>query len=190
MRSGKKANFPAARAAFSLPAARAAFSLVELMIVVAIIGIIAALALPRFQNFQSKARQSEARFNLSSIYTLQVSYSGDNDTYSNFGCLSLGGGAHFTCTTRTSNAWSSWNACNTINDIGFRVTDCRKVRYTYVTGGDQIHFTATASEMDASTFQTRRVFPGCTATYDVWQIDDKKSLYNQDLPTPLQLCND
>jgi prepilin-type N-terminal cleavage/methylation domain-containing protein len=168
----------------------AAFSLVELMIVVAIIGIIATLAIPRFQNFQSKARQSEARFNLSNIYTLQVSYNGDNDTYSNFGCLTSGGGGHFTCTERSSSPWSSWDGCNTTNDIGFRVTDCRKVRYTYSTAGSQSRFTATASEMDANTPTSRRVFPGCTATYDVWQIDDKKSLYNQDLPTPLQTCNE
>jgi type IV pilus assembly protein PilA len=57
------------------------FSLVELMIVVAIIGILAALAIPRFQRFQAKARQSEAKTNLSHVYTLEMSYHGDNDTF-------------------------------------------------------------------------------------------------------------
>ncbi len=57
------------------------FSLVELMIVVAIIGILAALAVPRFQSFQAKAKQTEAKNNLSHIYTLEQTYYGDNDAY-------------------------------------------------------------------------------------------------------------
>ena len=57
------------------------FSLVELMIVVAIIGILAALALPRFQSFQAKAKAAEVSTALSSIYTLQLAYHADNDNY-------------------------------------------------------------------------------------------------------------
>jgi prepilin-type N-terminal cleavage/methylation domain-containing protein len=57
------------------------FSLVELMIVVSIIGILAALAVPKFQSFQAKARAAEVKNNLSHGYTLQMSYHGDNDTY-------------------------------------------------------------------------------------------------------------
>ncbi|MEN9833932.1 MAG: hypothetical protein RL011_125 [Pseudomonadota bacterium] len=59
------------------------FSLVELMIVVAIIGVLAALAVPKFQSFQAKAKQSEAKSNLSHIYTLEQSFYGDQDKYSN-----------------------------------------------------------------------------------------------------------
>jgi len=43
---------------------RKAFSLVELMIVAAIIGILAALAVPRLQNHAIQARESAARDNL------------------------------------------------------------------------------------------------------------------------------
>lgn len=50
------------------------FSLVELMIVVAIIGILAAVAIPNFQRFQAKARQSEARASISAIYTAEKAF--------------------------------------------------------------------------------------------------------------------
>ncbi len=51
------------------------FSLIELMVVVAIIGILSSIAVPNFQVFQAKAKRAEAKGNLSGIYTaLQSSY--------------------------------------------------------------------------------------------------------------------
>ena len=47
------------------------FSLVELMVVVAIIGILAAIAIPNYQKFQARSRQSEAKLTLSGLYTAQ-----------------------------------------------------------------------------------------------------------------------
>ena len=60
------------------------FTLVELMIVVAIIGILAAIAIPNFLKYQAKAKQSEAKVNLKGIYTSQLSYFAEGDTYSDF----------------------------------------------------------------------------------------------------------
>jgi prepilin-type N-terminal cleavage/methylation domain-containing protein len=48
---------------------RHGFTLIELMIVVAIIGILAAIAIPNFVRFQARARQSEVSTNLKSLFT-------------------------------------------------------------------------------------------------------------------------
>jgi type IV pilus assembly protein PilA len=57
------------------------FTLIELMIVVAIIGLLAALAIPNFIKFQARSRQSEAKTNLKSIFTAEKSYYGDKQYY-------------------------------------------------------------------------------------------------------------
>lgn len=69
------------------------FSLIELMVVVAIIGILSAVGIPKYQVFKAKAVQSEAKATLASIYTLQQAYFNDNDQYAssiNTGDDSLG----------------------------------------------------------------------------------------------------
>ena len=50
------------------------FTLIELMIVVAIIGILAAIAIPNFLKFQARARQSEAKTNLKGFFTAAKAY--------------------------------------------------------------------------------------------------------------------
>lgn len=57
------------------------FTLIELMIVVAIIGILAAIAIPNFIKFQARSKQAEARTNLKSVFTAQKSYFGEQDKY-------------------------------------------------------------------------------------------------------------
>jgi type IV pilus assembly protein PilA len=63
------------------------FTLIELMIVVAIIGILAAIAIPNFLKFQAKSKMSEAKTNLGAIYTGQISYFGEQNSYGSFAAI-------------------------------------------------------------------------------------------------------
>jgi type IV pilus assembly protein PilA len=63
------------------------FTLIELMIVVAIIGILAAIAIPNFLKFQAKSKMSEAKTNLGAIYTGQLSFFGEQNSYGNFDAI-------------------------------------------------------------------------------------------------------
>ena len=58
------------------------FTLVELMIVVAIIGILAAIAIPNFIKFQARSKQSEAKTDLKGIFPAEKSYFAEKDSYS------------------------------------------------------------------------------------------------------------
>ena len=63
------------------------FTLIELMIVVAIIGILAAIAIPNFLRFQAKSKQSEAKTNLSGIFTAEESHFAEKNTYADLGVV-------------------------------------------------------------------------------------------------------
>ncbi len=65
------------------------FTLVELMVVVAIIGILATLAVPQYKKFQAKSRQSEARLSLGGAYTIEQSFAAENASYTT--CLGQAG---------------------------------------------------------------------------------------------------
>lgn len=65
----------------SIRKSSAGFSLVELMVVVAIIGILATIAVPQVNKFMAKARQSEAKGNLSTLYSTEKAFFAEYTTY-------------------------------------------------------------------------------------------------------------
>lgn len=68
----------------------AGFSLVELMVVVAIIGILAAMSVGQVQKQIAKARQTEAKTNLSALYTAEKAFQAEFQSYcTDFGAIGL-----------------------------------------------------------------------------------------------------
>jgi prepilin-type N-terminal cleavage/methylation domain-containing protein len=57
------------------------FTMIEMMIVVAIIGLLSVVAIPSFLVYQSKARRSESYANLAEIVRSQKSFQAERDTF-------------------------------------------------------------------------------------------------------------
>ena len=60
---------------------RKGFTLIELMVVVAIIAILAAIAIPQYRKFQLKSKTVEAKENIGAIVTAEESFAAENGQY-------------------------------------------------------------------------------------------------------------
>jgi len=120
----------------------AGFTLVEVMIVVVIVAVLSAMAIPRYMRSATKAKQSEARTILKQIYTMQQAYYAEHLSY----CLD-----GVTANAANSSAYSP-----------LMIEIMPSARYTYVISLNGVdHFTCTATaNLDDD------------ATIDTWVIDD------------------
>lgn len=57
------------------------YTLIELMITVAVIGILAALSIPAFLRFQARAKQAEVKVNLRALNDSQRAFFAESDRY-------------------------------------------------------------------------------------------------------------
>lgn len=146
------------------------FTLIELMIVVAIIGILAAIAIPNFLRYQAQTRQAEARTNLAGIFVAETSYFGEQSRYSNFadiGFALAGTSNRYTYRTHGTNPAGADQGESRI-DAG---TGAVEAENTVVASASTLTgFTATATaNLDND------------PTIDMWHINDlKKDLQTND----------
>jgi type IV pilus assembly protein PilA len=66
---------------------RKGFTLIELLIVVVIIGILAAIAIPKFAATKDKAKLAAVKSDLRNIETAEEAYFSDNQVYGDLGML-------------------------------------------------------------------------------------------------------
>ena len=136
------------------------FTLIEVMITVAIIGILAAIALPSYKNYIRRGQQPEAFNALSDYRTKMEQYYQDNRNYGSTG------------TTCADNATAnSWN--------GFAPNGAKYFTFTCATSNTQqaytITATATAGQVKDDTYtidqngnRTTTKFKGATVTAACW----------------------
>jgi len=126
------------------------FTLVELMIVVAIIGILAAIAIPNFIKFQARSKQAEPKANLKALFVAQRSYFSERDTFSSLnadiGFVPERGNRYAIWNGGATSTQSARNAAqeNIVNTNSGYTVDTYK-GYLAMTSGAIDNVTATAS---------------------------------------------
>ena len=108
---------------------RKGFTLIELLIVVVIIGILAAIAIPKFANTKQKAVKASMVSDLRNLATAQEAFYADSSTYAtSYGTTIATGQLNFapsqknTLTINTSSSSSGWAA--TISNPGYSPGAC------------------------------------------------------------------
>ena len=171
------------------------------MVVVAIIGILAAVAIPNYQKYQARSRQTEAKVGLAAAFTAEKGFAAEQNSFSsclnNIGYTPDGNNTTkryytigFSLGTNTSCGLGATNSCNgysfdattatAVCAAGF-LTTAYQATVSAAQGG-----TAPAladlrdSRIDKATFTIEAGGNVSTTsnTIDYWTIDDNKVLTN------------
>ena len=144
------------------------FSLLELMVVVAILGVLAMVAIPRYNMFRARSRQAEAKTNLGVIFTLQEAFKIEREQFFDGKKDTWGGEDMYTKTANDNADGAGYitkggtHKCGR-NMLGFRMANCAQARYAYLVGqADEDEFLVIAHAYSDRTQQ--RIFPGCDGT--------------------------
>lgn len=169
------------------------FSLVELMVVVAIIGVLTAVGVPYLQGAISKARQTEAQTNLSALFQSQrsahalygyhpgnfvaIGFRPEGNLSYRITSLNMNAPVGFTAATPSAPACVSTNTCNAGHMASWGLA---AVPWTENAARAQAPV-GCAADSQQNTFvacASGRISAGAAAGVDTWRINEAKALTN------------
>ncbi len=147
------------------------FTLLELMLVIAIIGILSAIAIPNFMSYVAKTRQSEAKANLGAVFTDEQAYLAENDTYSesftDIGFALAGGAKYYDYTLTASGDWDATSWVGLHGSPGAGPPEGTIINVNTPPGVSALAFTCIAAgNIDDD------------SEYDVWSVNQNNALIN------------
>lgn len=140
------------------------YTLIELMVTLAILGLLAGIAIPTYMRYQAKARQAEAGTNLGAIFVTETAFFGEASRYSNFteAGFSLAAASN-RFTYRAEQTDSAGLSTGTVQVINAAIGSVTPDNTIVPAGSNLLQFTATATaNLDED------------ATVDQWHVDDLK----------------
>ena len=144
----------------------AGFSLTELMVVVGILGILATIAIPRYNSFIVQSRRAEAKSHLHQIATLQETYRAEHGNYYFSSEMSVNGVGYKDGNGNSGDCTDYPNAEDKglSNRLGFRPKACDELRYVYKLRGPDVVIASAASDANK-----RHIFPDCDGAADCYE---------------------